>query len=281
MMEKVTVIIPAYNEESSIRKTLKPYCVSSVLEKINILVVCNGCKDNTALIVRNEFPQISLIELCEGSKVKAINRGLDEFKQGTVIIQDADIEMSTESIENLIYALLKEDFILASPTPKLHWEDSSILVKLFHQFLEATPEYKRGMVSSGVYCISEAGRKELGKLPENCIADDGYVKARLANRGFLKVDNAITNVFLPLNIKDLIKIKTRSRLGNMLLKKIGLNPSTGKNNLRSLIKIALKEWKLIQFSVYLSVNVISRVRAKKQFNTNSLIWERDESSRSN
>ena len=50
-----TVIVPAHNEASVIRR-----CLNSLINQPDLdtlIVACNGCTDDTAEIVRNEYPQ--------------------------------------------------------------------------------------------------------------------------------------------------------------------------------------------------------------------------------
>ena len=54
MIDELSLIIPAHNEEKKILKTLKSY--SEILPKkykdYEIIVVCNGCSDDTFNMVK-------------------------------------------------------------------------------------------------------------------------------------------------------------------------------------------------------------------------------------
>jgi len=52
----VSIIIPAYNEEKYIEKTLKSILMQDCKDK-EIIVICNGCKDNTKKIAEKRITQ--------------------------------------------------------------------------------------------------------------------------------------------------------------------------------------------------------------------------------
>lgn len=87
---KIVALVPAYNESQSIRDTIE-----SLLRQDrsidNIVVIPNGCTDDTADIAR-EYP-VTVYELpkLEHRKSEALNRGWTEFAQ------DADIVISVDA----------------------------------------------------------------------------------------------------------------------------------------------------------------------------------------
>src|SRR5215813_6453429 len=68
------VIIPAYNEAAVIKRTLAPLSQAAVEGLIELIVVCNGCADDTADVARS-VPGVEVIELEQGSKPAALNAG--------------------------------------------------------------------------------------------------------------------------------------------------------------------------------------------------------------
>jgi len=88
----VSVIIVSYNEESFIRD-----CLSSVLDQdipsdqYEVIVIDNNSTDRTLEIIRDEFPQVTLVE----SKVNlgypaGMNKGLEVAKAGRVVMLSTD-----------------------------------------------------------------------------------------------------------------------------------------------------------------------------------------------
>lgn len=90
--ELVTVLVPAYNEEMTIGRTLEAL-QKSTYDKLEILVIDDGSKDKTAQIVleyQKQDGRIRLIQKENGGKSSAANLGLQEAKGRLVVAIDAD-----------------------------------------------------------------------------------------------------------------------------------------------------------------------------------------------
>src|ERR1700731_3817193 len=79
----ITIIIPAYNEELRIAKTLQEYANYNKIHDLNwqFIIVLNGCTDNTEWVVQQHarlYPAISYITIEEKGKGRAIKAGFLE-----------------------------------------------------------------------------------------------------------------------------------------------------------------------------------------------------------
>lgn len=281
----LTVIIPAFNEAAVIEKTISPYIEigKKYKQRLAVYVVCNGCTDNTfevvKRVVQNNDSKIELIDLEKGSKVLAINYVLDLISEGSVMVHDADVYLSRADIDNIINFTLHNEFLYASVNSIINKKDCSYLVEKYYKFMKRLPESKHGMVSSGVYILSSQARKIIIRLPD-VIADDGYIKSFFKPQRLSVINDANSVVDAPKSISALIKIKTRSRLGNLdLNKRYSLNPSSRKNTINSIMKTATDSKDVIGLFIYCMVTTICRLRAYWQIKLNIIKWERDETSR--
>ncbi len=118
---KLSIIIPAYNEEKRIENTLKAYCYffeKYYKDKFEIIVVMNGCKDNTSDIVKNfaeNHKSISYLFIEEPiGKGGAIIKGFKSAKGELVGFTDADNSTSPEAFNDLIRNINGYDGIIAS-----------------------------------------------------------------------------------------------------------------------------------------------------------------------
>ena len=105
----VSVIIPAYNEEQTIRQVLES--VQSLPFEKQIIVVNDGSTDKTYKILQkyaDEF-EITIVN-CEKNSGKgfAIRSGIPYVKGKIVVIQDADMELSPTDIVELVRPLKTE-----------------------------------------------------------------------------------------------------------------------------------------------------------------------------
>ena len=103
---KLSVVIPAYNEESRISVTLR--AVHSYLIKqdyeYEIIVVVNGSTDKTYDIVTqlaaSEIKNIRTVNIPEGGKGNAVTRGILDYAEGDFIIfMDADESSPVNEVE--------------------------------------------------------------------------------------------------------------------------------------------------------------------------------------
>ncbi|MDO8601447.1 MAG: glycosyltransferase family 2 protein [bacterium] len=104
---RLSVIIPAYNEENRLGKTLSS--INDYLSKQNyeseVLVVDNGSKDKTPEIVRNLQGQIKNLRLIEGSSAEgkgfAVKKGMLEATGDFRVFTDADNSTSIDQVERM------------------------------------------------------------------------------------------------------------------------------------------------------------------------------------
>ena len=68
-----TVVIPAHNESSVIARTLSAMVDGTQENEIDVIVVCNGCTDETATITRRFAPAVRVVETDVASKTYALN----------------------------------------------------------------------------------------------------------------------------------------------------------------------------------------------------------------
>ncbi|MCE2401543.1 glycosyltransferase family 2 protein [Candidatus Poribacteria bacterium] len=105
----VSVIIPAYNEEQTIRQVLET--VQALPLEKQIIVVNDGSTDDTYTILEELRSDKSLtIVHCKENRGKgfAIRSGIPHVKGKAVIIQDADMELSPNDILQLVEPLKNE-----------------------------------------------------------------------------------------------------------------------------------------------------------------------------
>src|SRR3989344_5570360 len=118
---KLSIVIPAYNEEQRIEPTLERYwdCFSNKLNNnFEIIVIPNGCSDNTLGVVE-KFMKNKKNIICKNIPYKARKGGaiLEGFKiaKGELIgFVDADISTSPEAFYNLYENINGCDAIIAS-----------------------------------------------------------------------------------------------------------------------------------------------------------------------
>jgi len=121
---KISIIIPAYNEEKRIEKTIRTYH-SFFSEKnilFNLIIVLNGCKDNTLTIVEQLQKELTpdtilIIDTPKAGKGLAIKTGFTQalaYDNDLIGFVDADMATSPEAFYDLILNIENNDGIIAS-----------------------------------------------------------------------------------------------------------------------------------------------------------------------
>ena len=124
------ILVPAYNEEQRIEPVLRSYAQYFQKEyrgKFQIVVVLNGCRDNTlgvVQVVAKEFPAISALEFKEPiGKGGALIEGLRLAPLGDYIgYVDADGASSPEAFHALVKQMHKADCVIGS-----RWLEGAVL----------------------------------------------------------------------------------------------------------------------------------------------------------
>ena len=125
-MEKISIIIPAYNEEKRIKETLnsnlkffKNLKKRKILD-FEMIVAVNGSKDRTIEIVKGfakKNKELRYLNLKRGAKGYAVIEGFKEALKGKsnlIGFKDADMATSPESFYELIKKINNYDGIIAS-----------------------------------------------------------------------------------------------------------------------------------------------------------------------
>ena len=279
----ISVVVPAYNEEAVIERSLKHLTDGAPEGELEVIVACNGCHDRTADLARAFGRSVKVVETKTASKVAAMNLGDLEATGFPRFYVDADVIMPWASIKALADEMQRTGQPTGGPRLKMGLEHASVGVRAFYAVWMRMSFHKAGMVGCGAYALSEAGRGRFGEFPD-LIADDGYVRSLFVDseRALPPEGSGYVLVQSPATLGDLIKIKTRSRLGLAQLKRFAPDQTDrGLKKCRFFYKeLLLRPWLWPAAVVYLYVNLRSRARAARQLGSiESYEWERDDSAR--
>ena len=106
----VSVVVPAYNEEKVIVRTVQSL-LAQRYPGLEIIVVDDGSPDRTAEVVTRAFqkhPAVRVLRKANGGKASALNIGVREARGEIVVAVDADTVLAPGAIEALTVPLADE-----------------------------------------------------------------------------------------------------------------------------------------------------------------------------
>ena len=101
--ELCSIVIPARNEESVIKRTVLN-CLRQTYNNIEIIVVCHNCTDRTFDEAKVEDPRVKVYDLQtkESGKGIALNYGVERSKGNYILVLDSDGLLTQDFLENAL-----------------------------------------------------------------------------------------------------------------------------------------------------------------------------------
>ena len=273
--EPLSVVIPAHNEEATIRACLDALHLDLIGDEI--IVVANGCTDRTAAVAAG-YSGVHVIDLAEASKSAALNAGDAVASYYPRVYLDADICVDAATIRMLGNALSVDYPLAASPRVAFDTSRSSNMVRAFYRVYELTPYVRNDMVGLGVYGLSAHGRQRFARFPD-LVSDDLYIQRLFATHERLTTPGSFT-VNAPRDLKNLLRVRVRIAQGNRGLRNFRREPQFARSTVGTsqfLAGLVRRRPGLApSVLVYIGVTVTSRLRART---ASSDKWQRDVSTR--
>jgi len=277
-----SVVIPAHDEATVIDRCLSALAPSGG-DELEIIVVANACSDDTADRARAYGVQV--IETTDSGKPLALNLGDRACSCAARIYLDADVELSRESAIALADVISTPAAIAAAP--RLEWSRFGLtwLVRAYYEVWSTLPYVSDGMIGSGVYALSGAGRKRFGEFPP-LIADDGFIAALFSHGERITVKSCTFVIHPPRNFAALVHVKARVWAGNRQLATLSIPPAPPGTAGAGRRYTATRRGSLLarpdlwpRVPVFALVYALSRLLGEWRLRTGRTSWSRDSTSR--
>lgn len=139
MTDKIlTVGVPAYNAEKTLRRCLDSFLISEVMDKIQVIIINDGSKDRTSEIAHcyeEKYPNTySVIDKENGGHGSGINSAIEHAKGKYIKIVDSDDYVEREGLIDLIYQLEENDIDLClSPYYEVFGDNKKMKTYYMHK----------------------------------------------------------------------------------------------------------------------------------------------------
>jgi glycosyltransferase involved in cell wall biosynthesis len=277
----ISIVVPAHNENSGIARILRAITTGFPQEQVDVVVVCNGCTDGTANTARSFGSVVRVIETDVANKVHALNLGDQVARSFPRVYIDADVVITADAIRALADRLEQGHVLAVAPTPNINLAGCSRVVRAYFGIRSLLPSSRQGIGGSGIYALSETGRKRFGDFPK-LIADDLYVRVQFKPEERETLASVTSIVFAPRTLKQLIAIRGRVHYGIFELADRFPNlfkRNIDDSNLRTIIALLRKPKLWLGLLVYFYVNATAITWARIWRRTGIFVWRRDDTSR--
>lgn len=272
---KGSIVIPAHNEGAVLDRTLSGLAPVIATGRVDVIVACNGCTDETADIARRHSGT-DVIELPNASKALALNAADSAAGLWPRLYLDADIEISPATIRAMFAAVNNLQPRAARAPYAYDVDGASPLVRAYHRARTRLPAPPSDLWGAGAFVLNEAARGLFGAFP-HLVADDLFVSAVIDDNAKVAVDAEPVVVRAPRTVRGLFAVVRRSCRGSReLARATGLNDPTAGGTLRALIRTTRSPVGLWDTLVYVAFASSARLSLRRR---TERTWERDDSSR--
>src|SRR5437868_6846772 len=226
---KVAVLIPAYNEEKVIERTVQS-ALDSDYPNLRIIIVDDGSKDKTLEVARRAFAreeatgQVLILTKPNSGKADALNFGLQHLRDEEIFVGiDADTVIASDAISRLVPHFLNPEVGAVAGNAKVGnrvnlWTRWQALEYVTSQNFERRALNTLGAVSVvpgaiGAWRVSAV--REAGGYHHDTVAEDADLTMSLLRRGYRVEyeDMALAYTEAPTNANGLMRQRFRWSFG--------------------------------------------------------------------
>jgi glycosyltransferase involved in cell wall biosynthesis len=274
-----SIIIPAHNEERAIGRLLSGLLADTVPGEFEIVVVCNACTDRTAELANEYAPAVRVLDLAEAGKHAALKAGDAAARVFPRLYVDADVELDGRGVRDLCAALVG-GALAAAPARVMDLEHSAVLVRAYYAVWNQLPQVRNGLFGRGVVAVSAAGSARIAALPP-VMSDDLAMSEAFADDERVIVESAQVVIHAPRKFRDLLRRRTRARIGNSQIDTSTGRAAEVKTSWAVLGQLVRKHPSMaVRVPVFIGVALLSKLSARRAVRRGDFTtWLRDESSR--
>jgi len=277
----LTIIVPAHNESRVIGRLLDRIVCGAGHQDLEIIVVANGCTDDTAAVAAAYGYPVRVLEIPVPSKRDALKAGDQAAKGFPRVYLDADVELDADGLRSLARALDATGVLAAGPARDFDLTHSAWPVRWYFEIWQRLPGVRHGLFGRGVVAVSEAGHQRIAALPP-LLADDLAASLTFGPAERRIVPAARVLIHAPRSLGDLMRRRVRVVTGVSQIERSPRAPhSSERTSIRDLLAILTSNPVLMpKLAVFLAITIVARLGGnaaarKKDYTT----WLRDESSR--
>jgi len=259
--QKVTIIVPCYNEEDVIIPSLKS-TIAQTYPNIEILVIDDGSSDRTYTLAKKfEFEEgsrsLKVLSKPNGGKSRALNFGIKHAKGSLICCVDADSKLDKDAVSLLVQHFKDPEIAAVAGSVNVINTDTFLTKLQALEYIQGLNMVKNGqaflklvnIIPGPLGMFRKEAMEEVGYYSHDTFAEDCDLTLALIAKGY-KIDfepDAVAHTEAPEDLLDLLKQRYRWTRG--ILQAIKKNKSY-LWNVRDKPSISFVMWYMLFESIF-------------------------------
>jgi len=221
----VSIIVPGYNEEVTVIRTIESLLITE-FPVFEIIFVDDGSKDKTYQIVSEAYgnhPQVKVLTKPNGGKASALNFGITHAIYEHVICIDADTQLKNDAVYHLMRYFTDDEIGAVAGTVKVGNANNIITNWQSIEYITAQNMDRRAfdllnsitVVPGAIGAFKKSAIFRAGGFTTDTLAEDCDLTMRILKLGYIvrNCDDAIAYTEAPETLNALMKQRFRWSFG--------------------------------------------------------------------
>jgi cellulose synthase/poly-beta-1,6-N-acetylglucosamine synthase-like glycosyltransferase/peptidoglycan/xylan/chitin deacetylase (PgdA/CDA1 family)/spore germination protein YaaH len=227
---RVAVLIPGYNEEKVIVRTVRSV-LKSDYPNLRVIVIDDGSKDRTFEVAREAFAseiaegRVTVLTKANGGKAEALNFGIEHLDEDFYVGIDADTVIAPDAVSKLVRHFADPTIGAVAGNAKVGnrvnlWTRWQALEYITSQNFERRALDLFGVVTvvpGAIGAWRTEGVRRAGGYPVNTVAEDADLTMNLLEQGYRVIyeDRSLAFTEAPVDMRGLMKQRFRWSFGTL------------------------------------------------------------------
>ncbi|MEO6248316.1 MAG: polysaccharide deacetylase family protein [Sphingomicrobium sp.] len=223
----VSVLIPAFNEERVIERSIR-HVLASERVRIEVIVIDDGSTDATSAVVGEHFAgddRVRLLTIANGGKANALNQGLALASGEIVVALDADTQFETRTIARLARWFVDSNLGAVAGNAKVgnrvnlvtKWQALEYVTAQNLERRALTQVKAMTVVPGAVGAWRKAAIEQVGGYPPDTLAEDQDLTIAVQRAGWTVMhdQHAVAWTEAPQSLRQLARQRFRWAFGTI------------------------------------------------------------------
>ena len=227
---QVAVLVPSYNEEKVVVRTIRSV-LNSDYDNLRVIVIDDGSKDRTAEVAREAYQaeiragRVTVLEKANGGKAAALNYALDHVDEEIYVGIDADTVIAADAISKLIPHFEDAEIGAVAGNAKVgnrvnlwtRWQALEYITSQNFERRALDLFHVVTVVPGAIGAWRTNAVKKAGCYPVNTVAEDADLTMSLLEQGLKVVyeDRSLAFTEAPIDAKGLMRQRFRWSFGTL------------------------------------------------------------------